>query len=80
MNKKFKMINESLLLSEAIQHIPLTPKEKEYIENKFGKTECSFAKNKDGEYYCYTHRAMSKRYSKIEDIPKKDVDFISSTS
>lgn len=40
---------------------------------------CSLAKDKDG-YYVRTHRARSKSYKNIEDIPKKDVEFVRSTS
>lgn len=68
------------LLESKLQKNPISTKEREYVKNKFGKVGCSFAKNKNGKYYCYTHRARSKFFDKISDIPKKDVKFISSTS
>lgn len=59
----------------------LTSDEKDFIKNKFGEVSCSFAKNKkNNKYFCYTHRARSKYYKNLDDIPKKVVDFISSTS
>lgn len=41
--------------------------------------ECSLAKDKNG-YYIRTHRCRSKSYPEIKDIPKKDVEFVRSTS
>lgn len=38
----------------------------------------SIAKDKDG-YFCYTHRARSKSYPTIADIPKSALKFIDST-
>jgi hypothetical protein len=53
--------------------------ERAEVKSLFGDgLECSFAKDKDG-YYCYTHRARSRSYGKISDIPKSDVEFIGST-
>lgn len=58
----------------------LTSEEYAEVYKKFGYSkECSFAKDKDG-YYCFTHRARSKSYPTIDDIPQKSVDFIRSTS
>jgi hypothetical protein len=49
------------------------------VKNLFGNNlECSFAKDKDG-YYCHTHRARSKSYKKIKDVPKSEVEYIGST-
>lgn len=57
----------------------LTQEERDEVKNLFGNNlECSFAKDKAG-YYCHTHRARSKSYKKIKDIPKSDVEFIEST-
>ena len=57
----------------------LTKEERDEVKNLFGNNlECSFAKDKDG-YYCHTHRARSKSYNKIKDIPKSEVEFIGST-
>ena len=57
----------------------LTSEEYAEVYKKFGYSkECSFAKDKDG-YYCFTHRARSKSYPTIDDIPQKSVDFIRST-
>ncbi len=38
----------------------------------------SCGQDKDG-YYIYTHRARSKSYKTLADIPQKDIDFIDST-
>ena len=58
----------------------LTPDDYKEIEKRFGPNrECSFHKDEKG-YYCKTHRASSKSYEKIKDIPMKDFKFISSTS
>lgn len=63
-------------------------KKKEYLDDaerllvkeRFGDDlGCSFAKDKKG-YYCHTHRARSKSYDAIGDIPKHVVEFIGSTS
>lgn len=57
----------------------LTPEERATVNKLFGKTACSFAKDKDG-YYCYTHRCRSKSYPSIDKIPQDRVDFVNSTS
>lgn len=57
----------------------LTPEEMDQVKDRFKDIQCSFAKDKDG-YYCYTHRARSKSYPTIDDIPESKVDFINSTS
>lgn len=78
--KKLYLFESSLLLHEAKDKIPVTTKERELIKKKFGKVGCSFAKDKkNGKYYCYTHRARSKFYDSIDDIPSSVVKFISST-
>jgi hypothetical protein len=59
---------------------PIDSKESAYVKAKFPNAQCSFAKNKDGKYYCHTHRARSPFYDTIEEIPKSRVDFVSSTS
>lgn len=66
-------------LEESVK-IPLSSEERSQIKSRFGNTECSFAKNKNGQYFCYTHRARSSYYDSIDKIPKSKVDFISSTS
>ena len=38
----------------------------------------TLAKDKDG-FFCYTHRASSKRYKTIGAIPKSVIEFIEST-
>lgn len=68
-----------LIYLEENEKTPLSSDERSKIIEKFGKTGCSFAKNKQGKYFCYTHRARSKYYDSIDDIPKSSVDFISST-
>lgn len=56
----------------------LTSSEYSEVHERFGDVGCSFAKDKDG-YYCYTHRARSKSYPTIAEIPQDKVDFIVST-
>jgi hypothetical protein len=69
-----------LLNEKSNDHFPISTKEREEVKQRFGDVGCSFAKNKDGKYFCYTHRARSKFFDSILDIPKKVVQFISSTS
>ena len=65
--------------AKAIERQHLTPEEREQVKARFGeKLECSFAKD-DGGYYCYTHRARSKSYKSISEIPQSKVDFVGST-
>ena len=67
------------IVSEAVsKKIPLTSVERDQVKKKFGKPECSFAKDLHG-YFCHTHRARCKSYKSIEDIPKDRVKFIEST-
>lgn len=77
-----KYLNESRKAWEKMQKEinAVTPAERAKFYKIFGKSKaCSIAKDKDG-YYVRTHRARSKSYKNIEDIPKKDVDFVRSTS
>lgn len=66
--------------SKGKDKIPLTPKERDEVTDRFGPGphECSFARDEDG-YYCYTHRARSKSYPSISKIPKDKYEFIGST-
>jgi len=65
--------------TSKLAEIPLTSKERDRVKELFGDDlECSFAKDKQG-YYCYTHRARSKSYKRLEDIPESKVEFIGST-
>lgn len=75
------MITESKKAYEKLRAADeaLTPEDRKEIKKRFGETQCSFGKDKEG-YYCFTHRARSKYYETIDKIPKKDVDFVSSTS
>ena len=57
----------------------LNPEEREEVKKRFKDIQCSFAKDDDG-YYCFTHRARSKSYPSISQIPQSKVDFINSTS
>ena len=57
----------------------LTPSERGEARERFGSIQCSIARDKDG-YYAYTHRARSKSYPSIAELPKKVVQFISSTA
>lgn len=56
-----------------------TPEDQAEFKRIFGDQECSLAKDKNG-YYVTTHRCRSKSYESIDKIPKKDVEFVSSTS
>lgn len=39
----------------------------------------SVSRTDKGQYYVHTHRARSKYYDSVADIPQKDIDFIRST-
>lgn len=71
---------EACLLLEANDKVPLTPKERQQVKDRFGEIGCSVFKTKEGKYFCCTHRARSKAYDSIDKMPKKTVEFISSTS
>lgn len=58
----------------------LTPEEKAQVKIDPTKLECSIAYFDGNGYAAYTHRARSKFYDKAGDIPKKTLEFISSTS
>lgn len=76
------VITESKAAMEKMQKEmdAITSSERNEFYKIFGHSkECSLAKDKDG-YYVRTHRARSKSYENIKDIPKKDVDFVRSTS
>jgi len=68
LNKIDNLIEESK--SKDFENVPC----KGIKENK----GFSCGKDKDG-YFIYTHRARSKRYSSLDKIPQKDIDFIDST-
>jgi len=74
-------LNESAKKKKELVKEPLTSKEREEVNTRFSsiKIECSFAKNGDGKYFCYTHRARSKFYDTIGAIPISVVKFINST-
>lgn len=58
----------------------ITSSERTEFYKLFGHSKaCSLAKDKDG-YYVRTHRARSKSYKEIKDIPEKDVKFVRSTA
>ena len=74
-------ITNYLTESKSEEKTPLTAEEREQVKSKFGNSlECSFAKDKNGKFYCYTHRCRSKKYDSIDSMPKSKVDFVSSTS
>jgi hypothetical protein len=56
----------------------LTPEERKIVDERFGEIGCSIQWNKHG-YFAHTHRARSGYYPTLEKLPKKDVDFVSST-
>lgn len=66
-------------VSDAKSYESLTPDERKIADQRFGKIECSIMKDKKG-YFARTHRARSKSYPTLEQLPKKDVNFISTTS
>lgn len=53
-------------------------KTKEFLDKTPKAKGVTLAKDKDG-YFCYTHRAASKRYKTIGAIPKSAIEFIEST-
>ena len=65
---------------EKMDITPLTTKEREECKARFGTTQCSIGKNNRGEFFAYTHRARTKYYKSIAELPKEKVKFISSTS
>jgi hypothetical protein len=50
----------------------------EFLQKTPKATGVTLAQDKDG-YFCYTHRAASKRYKTIKSIPKSVIEFIEST-
>lgn len=68
-----------IYLTEGVDKFPISTAEREEVKSKFGSPGCSFAKDKAGKFFCYTHRARSKSYDTISAIPKSKVDFIVST-
>ena len=87
-SKQILMQEQTLFLNEAkkkkVVHNPLTPKERQEAKERFGDAKgelhCGIFKDADGKYFCTTHRAASKHYDSIQAIPKKDYEFICSTS
>jgi len=73
----FQIMDE---LMEQLEKFPLTSKEREECKARFGKIQCSIAKNKNGEFFAYTHRSRTKFYPSIAALPKDKVRFVSSTS
>lgn len=73
------MLSINTLFESKNDKTSLTSEEYKQVKERFGQVGCSFAKNKDGKYYCYTHRARSKYYDSIDNIPKDKVKFIEST-
>lgn len=58
----------------------VSPEENAEFNKLYPNAQCSLSKDKDGKYKVRTHRACSKPYDAIDKIPKKVVEFISSTS
>lgn len=65
--------------AEVPPHEKLTADEYAEIKRVFGEIHCSIGKDKDG-YFAYTHRARSKSYPTIAEIPKSKLEFIETTS
>ena len=77
-NIKHLMQENSIFLNESKKE-PLTTAEYAEVKEKFGSSRgASFAKDKQG-YFCYTHRARSKSYPTIKDIPMEKYKFVVST-
>ncbi len=53
-------------------------KPKEFLDKTPKARGVTLAKDKQG-FFCYTHRAASKRYKTIKAIPKSVIEFIEST-
>jgi hypothetical protein len=49
------MLSINTLFESKNDKTSLTSEEYKQVKEQFGKVGCSFAKNKDGKYYCYTH-------------------------
>jgi hypothetical protein len=73
----------SLFLNEAtkksIIKTPLSTAEREQVKERFGEVGCSFFKDKEGKFYCCTHRARSNSYESINKIPKSVVKSVEAT-
>jgi hypothetical protein len=65
------------ILSEQMEKFPLTADERAQCKAKFGNYGCTIAKNGRGEFFAYTHRARSKFYPSIAELPKEKIDLIS---
>lgn len=76
------MISWQQILLEKLVKYPLSTKERDEFKDhaKGLKVQCSIAKNVNGKFFVYTHRARSKFHDKIQDIPRETIKFISSTS
>jgi hypothetical protein len=70
------------ILLEKMKKYPLSTKERDEFKAhcKGLKVQCSCAKNENGKFFVYTHRARSKFVDKVTDISRDDIKFISSTS
>jgi hypothetical protein len=66
------------ILLEKMKKYPLSTKERDEFKAhcKGLKVQCSCAKNENGKFFVYTHRARDK----VTDISRDDIKFISSTS
>lgn len=74
---KGRLGQKAKLLPDDAEHV--SDKELKHGLTRDGKRYgVSIAKDKDG-YFCYTHRARSKSYPSIKDIPKSALKFIDST-
>lgn len=72
-----KVIDE--MKKSRSRHEYLTPQERTEVKKRFGNIQCTIAKDDKG-YFAFTHRARSKSYPSLAQLPKKTVQFISSTA
>lgn len=74
---------EGSLLTEADSAAgweQVTTKDRDLLRSKHGEKAHGVSLKKDAKgYFVHTHRARSKSYPTVDDIPKDDVDFIEST-
>lgn len=74
------LIEDEPVIENTVQRYSLTKDEKGEVIKRYGKEMIPFITRDDEGYYARTHRARTKSYPTIDDLPKKEVRFIASTS
>lgn len=74
-----RLFEEKMQKAHPGDYQSLSPEERQIANKRFGEIECSIMKDKKG-FFAHTHRARTKSYPTLEQLPKKEVDFVSTTS